>query len=183
MSRDSGISLSAERQMSTDLVTIASDEKMETAYKRMKKYHLRHLPVVDHEGTIIGMLSDRDVQRSMISQITREKNGHKSHYFTSETIEFDSNAIVRDYMSWPVFYMSHDSDLQLVEERMLAERISSVLVEDHGKTVGIITTDDLLKVLIDLLKKPKSSTRLTLGSLIKPGQFGDYSDFSLSSLN
>lgn len=159
--------------MSTELVTIASDERMETAYKRMKKLNLRHLPVLDHQGTVIGMLSDRDVQRSMISQITREDSGHRSHYFTNETIEFDPKAIVRDYMSWPVFYMNQDSDLQLVAQRMLKERISSVLVEDQGKTVGIITTDDLLKLLVTLLGQPQPVLRMTLGGLLKTPAFDE----------
>lgn len=153
----------ARESMSTKLVTINFNERMETAYRRMQKRHLRHLPVCDDNGEVVGMLSDRDVQRAMISEVKHERPSHVS----SETIAFDPAAKVRDYMGWPVLSVDQNSDLKLVTERILSEKVSALLVKDAHTTVGIVTTDDLMKVLIELLTDPKTSARWTLQSVLE----------------
>lgn len=150
----------AKETMTGSLITIGWNEPMKTAYNRMRQHGLRHLPALDDSREIVGMVSDRDVQRAMVSQID-----HKNH-LSSESIEFDPEARVRDYMAWPVLTVDEETDLKLVAERMLREKISSLLVQRHGQTVGILTTDDLLKVLVDLLRDPRTPARWTLQGLI-----------------
>lgn len=152
----------ARESMSTKLVTINFNENMDTAYRRMKKRQLRHLPVCDDSGEVVGMLSDRDVQRAMISEVTHESPGPAS----SESIAFDPAARVRDYMGWPVLTVEQNSDVRLVAERILQEKVSALLVKDGPATVGIVTTDDLMKVLIDLLGDPKTPARWTLKGIL-----------------
>ncbi|MBI3556265.1 MAG: CBS domain-containing protein [Deltaproteobacteria bacterium] len=153
----------ARESMSKKLVTINFNENMETACKRMRKRKLRHLPVCDDTGEIVGMLSDRDVQRAMISEIKHEPPSPAS----SESIEFDPEARVRDYMGWPVLTIEQDSDIRLVAERLLQEKVSALLVTNGRATVGIVTTDDLMKVLIDLLGDPKTPARWTLQGILE----------------
>jgi CBS domain-containing protein len=161
-----GKNVVAGESMSGSLVMIDQDEGMKTAYERMHKHRIRHLPVKNDQGEIIGMLSDRDVQRAMISEIRHEGSSEK---FTSETIKFDPDARVRDYMSWPVLTIERETDLCAVADRMLREKVSAFLVQSEGRTVGIITTDDLLKVLVDLLADPKTPARWTLTELLAEG--------------
>ena len=125
---------------------------METAYRRMRDQRIRHLPVHNESGQIVGVLSDRDVQRAMIVTNSRDEDMG----IPLETTEFDPEARVRDFMSWPVKYVDHEASLGLVAERMVIEKVSSVLVRQGAEAVGIITAEDLLKVLIDLLKDPKT---------------------------
>jgi acetoin utilization protein AcuB len=153
----------ARESMSTKLVTINFNASMETAYHRMQKRRLRHLPVCDDNGEVVGMLSDRDVQRAMISEVKHERPSHLS----SETIAFDPAAKVRDYMGWPVLTVEKDTDLRVVAERILKEKVSALLVKDEHLTVGIVTTDDLMKVLIDLLNDPKTPARWTLRGVLE----------------
>jgi CBS domain-containing protein len=153
----------AQDTMSARLVTINVNENMETAYRRMQRRHFRHLPVADDNGEIVGMLSDRDVQRAMISELRRELPTPVA----SETIRFDPEARVRDYMGWPVQSVDRGSDLRVVADRMLKERVSAFLVTDARIPIGIVTTDDLLKVLMDLLADPKTPAHWTLHSLIE----------------
>lgn len=148
--------------MSDHLVTVGWKEPIEDAHRKMQKRHLRHLPVLNDQGEVVGMLSDRDVQRSMISQVRHEK----PDYISSESIEFDPEALVRDYMGWPVLTVDFETDLRLVAERMLKEKVSSFLVQKGNRTVGIVTSDDLLKVLMSLLGDPREPVRWTLGNII-----------------
>src|SRR5687767_13929897 len=103
----------AGENMSAKLVTINFNENIETAYLRMQKRRLRHLPVCDDTGEVVGMLSDRDVQRAMISEVKREW----ANSAASESIAFDPHSRVRDYMSWPIMTVERNSDLKLVIER------------------------------------------------------------------
>lgn len=156
----------AGESMTAELITIDWNEGLKTAYERMKKHRIRHLPVRNDAGEIVGMLSDRDVQRAMISEVRHDGT------FSEEKLQFDPEARVRDYMGWPVLAIDQQTELALVAERMLSEKISAFLVQNEGgRTIGIITTDDLLKVLIHLLADPKASARWTLRNLIDEGSF------------
>ena len=57
-----------EEIMSKRLVTIPMDRSMSQAQELMRQKSFRHLPVTDDSGTIIGILSDRDLQRAMAEQ-------------------------------------------------------------------------------------------------------------------
>lgn len=142
----------AQESMTRSLITIGRNERMETAYRRMRGQHVRHLPVIDEAGSVIGMLSDRDVLRSMISRVERAALSD----MPEESVEFDPEARVRDYMTWPAISIDRNADIRLIAERMLNEKVSSVLVQDSSRIAGIVTTDDLLRVLIGMLDDPKT---------------------------
>lgn len=153
----------AWEEMSPNLITIGWNESMERAFNRMHSKRIRHLPVMDDGGQIVGILSDRDVQRAMISRIdcpTRQT-------MSDETIEFDPESRVRDYMSWPAKSVDQYTDLRVVAERMVAEKVSSFLVSRGDQTLGIVTAEDLLNVLIQLLADPKTPKNWTLSGIFE----------------
>jgi acetoin utilization protein AcuB len=147
--------------MSKDLITISWNESIESAYRRMRDFHIRHLPVFDDSTHVVGMLSDRDVQRAMRSEIR-----HQSA-FGDETVTFDPESKVRDYMSWPALTVDSETDLVVLAQRMLAEKLSSILVTRNNSVVGLVTTDDLLRVLVDLLRTPIPAQKLSLMDLVE----------------
>jgi CBS domain-containing protein len=51
--------------MTRKIIKIQADMPMHLAYKEMQKNGIRHLPVVDMVGKLVGILSDRDVQRAV----------------------------------------------------------------------------------------------------------------------
>ena len=155
--------IQVQEKMSREVVTIGWKEKMETAFQRMRSLRLRHFPVMNDTGEVIGMLSDRDVQRAMISNVERDMGRITS----DETIQFDSDSLVRDYMSWPVKAVDHRMELRAVVERMLVDKVSSLLVKKGECPVGIITTDDLMRVLIDILSEPKGSVQWNLEQVME----------------
>ena len=149
--------------MSSQLITIGWNERMDTAYKRMQEKSVRHLPVLNELGEVIGMLSDRDVQRAMVSTVKHE---HMSQG-ACETIEFDPQTHVRDYMSWPIIAVDYHTELRIVTERMIQEKVSSFLVIQGDRTVGIVTAEDLLRVLLDLLADSKAVSNWTLSHVLR----------------
>lgn len=155
------------QEMSKDLITILSTDSLELAYAKMVKNEIRHLPVLDQTGAIVGIISDRDLQRSLKSTISGAGE------FRFESCEFNSSHRVSDYMSWPVKFVDQNESVKIACERMIAEKISAFLVTDKNLVKGIVTTEDMLKLLARLLNGPsKAGIRNSIDELITNPSIG-----------
>ena len=157
------MSFQAKDTMTTDLITIDWKASLNDAYELMKEQKIRHIPVRNDESTIIGMLSERDILRAMRSDFSKE------HLIPAEYTQFSPEATVRDYMSWPVKTVHRKENLQQVVAKMLDEKISSMLViDDDHELVGIITTDDLIELLLAFLRDNSERKSIEIGNLFNP---------------
>lgn len=128
--------------MSNNVITVSVGTTLADARQVMERNQIRHLPVMDQDEQIVGVISQRDIL----------KNSSQYH------------ARVEDFMSRPVVWMAHDLSLHSAIEKMLDLKISSVLVGDeHNQLIGIVTTDDLLRLLAQSLDKiPRKHALSTL---------------------
>lgn len=132
--------------MSKKLISVFPNEKIGWAYNLMKGKNIRHLVVIDETDSVCGILSDRDCARAMKTKV------EKSTAFKVVDEHFDPNEEVADYMSWDIFSMTEESTLKDVARAMLERKLSCALITDSKMDVkGIITTDDLLWALVQLL--------------------------------
>lgn len=151
--------------MTKKLVKVRYDDSVRSAYQIMRERRIRHLPVSDELGELIGILSDRDLQRAMTPKAELSRGAE-------EEPEFDASFRVKDFMTWPVRSVSRDVTIEEVAQRMLNEKVSAFLVMDHGRNAsGILTTDDLLKVLIHLLQKEPGRLQMSLASVMDEFRF------------
>lgn len=151
-----GQKFSASELMSKHLITVRYDAKLEEALVLMQEKSVRHLPVVDDQHRMVGILSDRDLQRAMIPEL-----------LTGPEVEFrfDSEHQVSHFMSWPVKTVSDQVLIEDIAYLMHKEKISAFVVvssKDKDQPLGIITTDDLLKLLCSLLERDPQSKGLLL---------------------
>lgn len=152
--------LNLKKSMSKKLLVVKERASLADAFRIMVQNNVRHLPVTNVDGEVIGILSDRDLQRAMKSNVSGDG------LFRQETCEFNPENVVADYMSWPVKTLEASTTLKAATDKMLKEKVSCYLVTDAGRIEGIVTTDDLLKVLSALLEEPKNSLHLDLASLM-----------------
>lgn len=133
--------------MSRHVIVAISTESLQSAFDKMQRHLIRHLPVVDEAGGIIGMISERDLQRAMISD--------PLYISDRETrVGFDSDGQVKDFMTGNLQLIHESANLKDAAQKMHEKHISSLLVvDDQNEMVGIITHDDLLTVLIGLLNR------------------------------
>ncbi len=123
--------------------TISPESTMLDAYRLMKSKDIRHLPVVDVCGKLVGILSDRDVQRAMIC--------HKISDFQQE-VHLANDIKVSDFMNWPVMTVSENTSIQRVASKLLEQKVSALVVENQqGHISGIVTTTDLLQYLVKVI--------------------------------
>jgi len=135
--------LKIENIMSTHLITVQESEGLEAAYVKMKLNGIRHLPVMDSMNHVVGIISDRDIQRAMMA-------------LDSGDFAFDPDEIVGSYMSTQIKSVTQECELLEVVQKMIDHQISAVLITRAANVVGIITHEDLLLILADMLK-PKDN--------------------------
>jgi CBS-domain-containing membrane protein len=143
--------------MSHKLQTVQMDDSLIKAYQIMQDKKIRHLPVMDDKGQCVGILSDRDIQRSMKTKKSGiEIESEISHKFK-----------VQDFMSWPAATICESTDVSELAQKMLHDKISAYLVTQANsrRVKGIVTTDDLIKLLVKLLTKEPSRPKLSLGDI------------------
>jgi CBS domain-containing protein len=130
-----GIMLTTKNYMTRDVFTITNDQSVLEAYKLMCTKNIRHLPVVDKDGIVTGVLSDRDVQRAMIVDL--------------DEVFLNAKKLVADYMSPIAFTALSDSPLTAIIQEMMEKKISAVVIVDESlKCVGIVTTNDIMRVFL-----------------------------------
>jgi len=148
--------------MTSNVVTIHAKESMASAYSVMSNKGIRHLPVVDDRNSVIGILSDRDVQLAMNVKRTNK---------LQQSITLDNGLLVEEFMNWPVFVVGEETSVKKVAEEMLSQKVSAFLVQDHtGQMKGIITTDDLLKLfLTESTVRPEATIKSLTRHFFAPG--------------
>lgn len=116
---------------------IESGAMVTTARSIMHKHGFRHLPVTK-EGKPFGVISARDVEISLAVGL----------HVVEET-----DIIVEDVCSSPAYAVPPEEPLDNVVEYMWEKRISSALIIDREKIIGIFTSTDACRVLSEMLRK------------------------------
>jgi acetoin utilization protein AcuB len=133
-----------EDVVSENLITVKLTCPLDEAYRILKKNHFRHLPVVDEKNHIVGILSDRDFKKAMITY----DSGH---------FEFNPDDNLNKYMSQSLKVVPADAPLTAVVQIMLDEQISSVLISKKGVISGIVTTEDILSIFLKVNQSDHST--------------------------
>jgi acetoin utilization protein AcuB len=123
------------------LLTISPESTMAEAEKLLRENRIRHLPVYNGQD-IVGIISDRDIHRaSTLIQLDDRKATHIQSYKK-----------VSDYMMSPVLKMNINDTVEHLTREMVRMKISSYIIEDDKhRPLGIVTTEDLLLLLLDKL--------------------------------
>jgi CBS domain-containing protein len=117
--------------MVTRLVTFMPDTNIHEAIRVLLDKRISGAPVVDADGSLVGMLSKKDCLKIVFS----------SQYHD------DRGGPVRDFMSTPVETLDASQDLVSVAQLFLDSHFRRFPVLRDGKLVGQVSRADILKVL------------------------------------
>ena len=131
-----------ETWMSKPVITINADDSMQNATALLKERHIRILPVME-SGKLEGIITDRDLKRASASDATTLE--------IHELLYLLSKIKVKEIMTKDPITVRPDYTLEETSRILLEKKISGVpVINDEGRMIGIITRDDLLRVLINL---------------------------------
>jgi acetoin utilization protein AcuB len=148
--------ISAHDVMTEDPATIAMTATVGEAARLLHTLDVRHLPVVDEDGTLVGMLSDRDLRALAFPEVIGEE-------YMGE-IQTALEAPISSIMSSDVVAVDVEDDVSLIIELMLDHKIGAVPVVDSDESlVGIVSYVDLLRQLL-----PVDPSRKERGAAARP---------------
>ena len=128
--------------MSQAVTTISVSDSAHTAVARMVARKIRHLPVVDARGTLVGVLTDRDLRHYLFGPAVFKRIGSVSADAVLKAVT------VNDLMSSPAISVGPDDELETAVGTMLRDKIGSLPVVDKERVIGIITETDLLRRVV-----------------------------------
>ncbi len=117
------------RWMTKDPVTIAPDEMLAEARRKLDNGNFRRLPVVE-KGRLVGIITDRDLRR---------------HASRLEYTRVDA------VMVSPVITVAPDMLLDQAANLLVKHKVGGLPVMEGGKLVGIITAIDMLRAFGEML--------------------------------
>ena len=132
--------LRAEDMMTRQPVTIDITGTVQEAADLMFAADVRHIPVVEH-GTLVGMISDRDVRSYMLPRSERVFQADEERARLAESI----SAV----MPSEVMTIRPDTPVAELLDIMLEEKIGAVpvLAPDTGELIGMVSYIDVLRAV------------------------------------
>jgi predicted transcriptional regulator len=137
--------------LSKDLITVQETDSLQQAEDLMNNYNVRHLPVVDASRTLTGLLSRQDFSAL--------------RYVDSRLQQFK----VKNFMSSPVISVGLNSKVKAVAQLFVAKKISSALIINNGEVAGIVTSEDLIKILAEAEDLSAEAEQMDLSELASEG--------------
>ena len=122
--------------MSTDLFTVRPDDLVDLAASVMDWRHIRHVPVEDEQGHLVGLIT----HRGLLRLLTRHGN-------------VGAPVIVRDIMKTNPITVESTTETLEAMEIMRRHRVGCLPVVEDGQLVGIVTSYDFLDASARLFKK------------------------------
>lgn len=120
--------------MSADVIRVGRKVRLAEVRELMDAGRFRHVPVVDDDDEVIGVISDRDLAR-VIGLAAFSRAEARLEQLTAESV-----------MSAPVETVDPDEALTEAAERMLDGRFGCLPVVEGRHLVGIITESDFVRL-------------------------------------
>lgn len=136
-----------ERHITRRVITVGPEESLIKAKVLMNNNHIRHLPVVEADGRVIGIISDRDIRSALPTPASEwSKEGEERCAPPCVAIK------VGDIMTRQPLTISPRMTLQDVLLQFRARKVGAFPVVDaEGRIVGILSDRDLMNGFIHVL--------------------------------
>lgn len=124
--------------MTKDVITVEHNDKLSKADDVMKLGRVRHVPVVDGDGLLTGIVSQRDLFHSGLLKAL----GYGSHG-QRQALEM---IMIKEAMKSEVFTTTSDTTLGAAARLMIEKKIGCLVVVEERKIVGILAESDFVKL-------------------------------------
>jgi len=126
--------------MSREPITIRVDEPFSKVPERLSRHHIRHLPVIDKEGKLLGIVTQSDLYQI----ISPHKLLDGSIHFDQETLD---NIILGAVMTTELFVLHPGDSIGDALLHMAQKKYGCIPIVDKDNYLrGIITQIDILKI-------------------------------------
>ena len=141
-------------RMTPNPVTITPATSFPEAFRILREKRIRHLPVVDEKGKLIGIVALTDLLHASPSSAT-----------TLSVFEMNyllANLHVKEVMASPPITVPEDAPLEEAARLMVQKKIGCLPVMCDGKLCGLITETDIFETFVEILGGGDASLRVTV---------------------
>lgn len=140
--------------MNPDVVCLRPEMTVAEAQKLLSDRSVSGAPVVDGNGQPVGVVSQSDLVRHQARRVTAGESGRfysdMEEYQDIAEIPVDrSKTPVGELMTQRVYSVSRDTGAAQAASIMRERRIHRLIVTDRGRLVGVVTSLDLLQVVVE----------------------------------
>lgn len=155
--------------MSPKVFTLQPTDSISVAIHLMKEKRIRRIPIVNGNGKLVGIVSDRDLKDVSPSRAT--------------TLDiWDLHAVldklkIADVMTKKPSTVTPETPIEKAAAVMLDKRVEGLPVLDgKGNLVGILTEGDVFRALVDITGASKTHTRVNLVIPDRAGSIREVAD-------
>ena len=150
--------------MATDLITVEAETTLADAKGLMQDNNIRHLPVVDSKGKLLGIVTDRDMRDAQPSSLLDSEAYERTYVQVMQHKVKD--IMTEDPLTISVFYTLQDTLLVMGKKKVGALPV----IDEDGYLMGIMSTRDLLRSFTNIMGIGEPGTLLCILVKEQPGQ-------------
>ena len=144
-----------KERMTTPVIVVQVDTPFQEALKLMRDNKFRRLPVVDREGVLVGIVSERDLLHASPSPATTLSVWEINYLLWKLK--------VADIMTHHVLTIDPESPLEDAASLMVSRKIGGMpVVDGQNHVIGIITETDIFSAFVEMMGGGQKGLRLTL---------------------
>jgi CBS domain-containing protein len=127
--------------MTSEVTTLRRNDKLSIADDVMRLGRIRHLPVLDEDELVVGIVSQRDLFRGALARAL----GYGAH----AQQKLLDQLLVKEVMTNDPTTISPDAPLAEAARLMLGKKIGALVVTEDGRLAGILTEADFVRRFAD----------------------------------
>ncbi len=139
--------------MVRNLVTISPEASIKEAIQLMRLHGIRHLPVVQKTGEMVGFVTESDIRQYLFPALISEMS-------------------IKDVMIREPIVVSPEDSVEEAARIIYRHKIGGLpVIDEKGNLVGIITVTDLLASFVELMGLLRQSSRIDVIPAAREGSF------------
>lgn len=148
--------------MTPDPICGHPDMPVAEAQTLMQENNIRHLPVLDADKRLVGLITQRSLMQAVPSDLS-QFSPFVVNYILAKLQAH--NVMVRDVVT-----IDPDTTIEEAARVMADEKIGCLPVVQNGDLVGIISDSDLFNIMVNLLGARRAGVRMTV---LQPDRAGE----------
>jgi acetoin utilization protein AcuB len=130
-------------RMSRRVTTVRPEVRLSEAARLMRARKIRHLPVVDRAGRLVGMVTDRDLRQALFAPAV--------HAEAEDVLGVLEALSVGDIMTRSVVRIRAAASIRDAARLMYERKLGALPVVERERLIGLITETDVLGAFQELL--------------------------------
>lgn len=152
----------ASQLMQRDILTVSPDETLRDALALMTENHVTGLPVMDDNSRCIGLITANDILNYEQENARNSDESGRADVYDAETEKWETISLsafglqefgdvrVSDVMTCDLVWVTRDTELKEVAQKMINENVHRILVMDSAaRLYGIISAVDIVRFVAE----------------------------------